>query len=63
MICIRSLSKSVMRKSHFSVDDLLVDCGATAHILNDESKFVSFDNRFSPSKHYLNWQMETSRIM
>ena len=32
--------------------DLLVDCGATAHILNDESKFSSFDKTFRSEKHF-----------
>eukprot|EP00794_Sanderia_malayensis_P008499 gene8499-9408_t len=33
--------------------NLLVDCGATTHIINDESKFVSFDQAFNPQKHYI----------
>merc|ERR1712051_665489 len=32
---------------------LLVDCGATTHIINDESKFVSFDKDFDPAKHFI----------
>ena len=31
--------------------DFLVDCGATAHIINDESLFVSFDQNFSCETH------------
>ena len=31
---------------------LLVDGGATAHIITDESKFNKFDNTFKPDKHY-----------
>ena len=31
--------------------DLLVDCGATTHILNDMSKFSKFDHTFTPEKH------------
>ncbi len=31
---------------------LLVDCGATAHIITDESKFSSFDQSFRPESHY-----------
>jgi len=31
---------------------LLVDCGATAHIITDESKFTNFDESFKPEKHY-----------
>ncbi|PIK57781.1 hypothetical protein BSL78_05307 [Apostichopus japonicus] len=32
---------------------LLVDCGATTHIINDESKFVRFEDNFNPSDHYI----------
>ncbi|KAL5012489.1 hypothetical protein ScPMuIL_011040 [Solemya velum] len=33
--------------------NLLVDCGATAHIVTDKSKFVSFDKSFKPDKHFI----------
>ena len=39
-----------VKKAEFRAD-LLVDCGATTHILNDESKFSSFDKAFIPEKH------------
>ena len=32
---------------------VLVDCGATTHIINDESKFSKFDDKFAPEKHYI----------
>ncbi|PIK39142.1 hypothetical protein BSL78_24019 [Apostichopus japonicus] len=32
---------------------LMVDCGATSHIITDLSKFVSFDNTFHPENHYM----------
>ncbi|XP_068704666.1 uncharacterized protein [Montipora foliosa] len=32
---------------------LLVDCDATTHIINDESKFSNFDDKFAPEKHYI----------
>ena len=35
------------------VCSLLVDCGATTHIINDESKFVKFDEHFDPSCHVI----------
>ena len=35
----------------FSVNSLLVDCGATTHIINDHSAFDSFDESFDSSKH------------
>jgi hypothetical protein len=34
-------------------DSIMVDCGATTHVLNDISKFTSFDNRFNPDKHFI----------
>ena len=32
---------------------LLADCGATTHIINDESKFVFFEKNFNPNDHYI----------
>ncbi|CAB4035581.1 Retrovirus-related Pol poly from transposon TNT 1-94, partial [Paramuricea clavata] len=32
---------------------LLVDCGATTHIITDQSKFSSFDQTFRPESHYI----------
>jgi len=32
---------------------LLVDCGATSHIITDKSKFTSFDESFRPETHYI----------
>ena len=32
---------------------LLVDCGATSHIICDKSKFVNFDNNFDSNSHYI----------
>ena len=34
-------------------NSLLVDTGATAHILNDKSKFLHFDDDFKPENHYI----------
>lgn len=34
-----------------SMNSLLVDTGATTHIITDKSKFCSFDNSFVPDKH------------
>ena len=33
--------------------NLLVDSGATSHIINDKSKFVTFDRNFDPNSHVL----------
>ena len=35
------------------LNSLLVDTGATTHIVNDKSKFTSFDKNFEPDKHYI----------
>jgi len=32
---------------------LLVDCGATAHIITNKSRFINFDESFRPDKHYI----------
>ena len=34
-------------------NSLLVDTGATAHILIDQSKFLKFDEDFKPENHYI----------
>ncbi|CAB4019984.1 myosin heavy fast skeletal muscle, partial [Paramuricea clavata] len=36
-----------------SNSSLLVDTGATSHIINDKSKFVDFDKEFNPSAHVI----------
>ena len=37
----------------FTKCNLLVDTGASSHILNDQSKFVDLDKNFNSSKHYI----------
>ncbi|XP_067949474.1 uncharacterized protein [Watersipora subatra] len=34
-------------------DKLLVDCGATAHIVNNPDRFITYDNEFVPERHYI----------
>ena len=34
-------------------DSLLVDCGATAHIINEERYFISFDESYQPENHFI----------
>ena len=34
-------------------NNLLVDCGATSHIIKDSSKFIKFDSDFNPSDHFI----------
>ena len=34
-------------------NNLLVDTGATSHIINDKSKFISFDRNFDPNSHVI----------
>jgi predicted aspartyl protease len=33
--------------------NLLVDTGATSHIINDKSKFIAFDGNFDSSSHVI----------
>ena len=35
------------------VNSLLVDCGATAHVMTNASKFIRFDEQFNPEKHFI----------
>ncbi|XP_028394907.1 uncharacterized protein LOC114519054 [Dendronephthya gigantea] len=35
------------------VNGILVDCGATTHIVHDVSKFVKFDTQFNPERHFI----------
>jgi hypothetical protein len=37
----------------YSCSSLLVDCGATSHIVTDKSTFTAFDKSFQPNKHYI----------
>lgn len=39
---------------------LMVDKGATSHIINSVTKFTGFDNTILPEKHRLSWQMEAA---
>ena len=39
--------------SNTETELLLVDSGASSHIINDESKFISFDESYKPEKHIL----------
>ena len=38
---------------HVSDNCLLVDSGATSHIISDKSKFISFDKNFNPDMHVI----------
>ena len=35
------------------VKGMLVDCGATTHIVTDESKFINFDENFNPASYFI----------
>ena len=35
------------------VNGMLVDCGATTHVVNDVSRFISFDENFDPKNHVI----------
>lgn len=34
-------------------EGLMVDCGATSHIITEKNKFIKFDETFDPKKHYM----------
>ncbi|ELT98112.1 hypothetical protein CAPTEDRAFT_207774 [Capitella teleta] len=42
--------------------DLLVDCGATLHIVRDEAVFTKFDDNFNPGEHYIELAKGSRRI-
>ena len=44
--------EGVTRNNTQIPNKLLVDCGSTADIITDESKFFSFDQSFKPEAHY-----------
>ena len=48
-----SVSDNVDVCSNVKTDCLLVDCGATAHIINDRSKLVNFDDEFDSDSHFV----------
>ena len=48
-----SVSDHVDVCSNVKTDCLLMDCGATAHIINDRSKFVNFDDEFDSDSHFI----------
>ena len=48
-----SVSDLVDVCSNVKTDCLLVDCGATTHIINDRSKFVNFDDEFDSDSHFI----------
>lgn len=41
-----------------SINSLLVDCGAMAHVLTNESKFISFGSDFNPENHQIELAVE-----
>ncbi len=34
-------------------EDVLVDCGATSHIVTDDASFIELDPKFNPGKHFI----------
>ena len=38
---------------NIKVNGLMVDCGATSHIITEESKFTRFDKTFNPQQHFM----------
>ena len=47
------ISQTELHNTTTDDNSLLVDCGATAHCLNDRSQFISFDETFNPEEHYV----------
>lgn len=47
------INAHVSERAIGKLNDLLVGCGATTHIINDESKFNKFNDNFTPDKHYI----------
>jgi hypothetical protein len=48
-----TLQDSSDRRRNGQNENLLVDTGATSHIINDSSKFINFDDNFDPSTHFM----------
>ena len=44
---------STVQRDSFKSDTLLVDCGATTHIVTEKSKFTEFDEKFKPTEHVI----------
>ena len=44
---------AVSSSSGFDGGELLVDCGATSHIVRDKTRFISFDETFNPKDHFM----------
>ncbi|XP_076741663.1 uncharacterized protein LOC143419316 [Maylandia zebra] len=43
----RPLTTDIMREG------LMVDCGATSHVITEKNKFIKFDETFDPGEHYM----------
>ena len=44
---------STIKKTKETSDSLLVDSGATSHIICNKEKFISFDQDYNPADHYV----------
>ena len=54
--CVQETSENLKntqetRRRHDEDSSLLIDTGATSHIITDRSKFVSFDDNFDTNTH------------
>ncbi|XP_028291069.1 uncharacterized protein LOC114478151 [Gouania willdenowi] len=38
---------------NIKLNGIMVDCGATSHIITDEEQFTQFDKTFDPNKHFM----------
>ncbi|KAJ8346770.1 hypothetical protein SKAU_G00281710 [Synaphobranchus kaupii] len=46
------VSQNILPKN-IKENGLMVDCGATSHIITEKDKFARFDESFNPQKHYM----------
>ena len=38
---------------NIKINGLIVDCGATSHIITERNSFTKFDESFNPKSHYM----------
>ena len=51
--CLSEFTDNISNNIDVSASCMLVDCGATSHILSDKDKFDNFDNNFNSKNHII----------
>ena len=51
--CFNADVDAMHNDNNMMCSSMLVDCGATSHIVNDESMFLKFDSEFDAEKHVI----------